>query len=120
MDELLSAISQKFGLSADKARNAVTAVLGFLRAKLPESATGQLDSAVKSLGLTGPLPEGVDDEATLATKAGIAEDKVHSLVQTVLGFLKDKLPGGLPNLEGLLKEGGGGILQKIASMFGKS
>jgi uncharacterized protein YidB (DUF937 family) len=121
MDELLGAVTQKFSLSADKAKNAVNAVLGFLRAKLPESAVGQFDNAVKGLGVSGPLPQGLTDESALAKQAGVAEDKVGSLVQTVFGFLKNKLPGGLGDLEGQLKEGGlGGLFQKIAGVFGKS
>jgi hypothetical protein len=120
MEDLLKLVTQKFGLSMDKARTAVSAVLGFVRGKLPGPAADQLDGALQKLGFTESLPEGVTDEAAVAKQAGVAQDKVGSLVQTVMSFLKEKVPGGLGDLEGMLKGGGGGLFQKIAGLFGKS
>ena len=101
MEELIKLVTGKLGISADKARTAIEAALGFLRGKLPAEATSQLDSSLKSLGLTGPLPEAVDDEAAVAAKAGIETSQVPPLLETVLTFLKAKLPAG-----GLSRPGG--------------
>jgi hypothetical protein len=120
MEELIELVTKMFGVSADKAKAAVSAALGFLRSKMPDAASGQFDSAVQSLGLQDSLPE-VADEDAVAKRAGIAKDKVGSLLEIVLAFLKEKLPGGLGGLEEQLKgAGAGGLLQKIGALFGKS
>jgi hypothetical protein len=119
MQELINKVAAALGIPADKARTAVSAALGFLRAKLPGPAAVQLESALQKAGYSGPIPEGVTDEKAVAEKGGIPANKVDSLMEMVLGFLKDKLPGGMGGqLEGLLKEGGGGLFQKIAGLFG--
>ncbi len=42
MDELIEEVTKRTGLPADKARAAAEAVLGFLKAKLPEPASGMV------------------------------------------------------------------------------
>ena len=44
MDELVQELSQKTGLPQDKAQEAVTVVLNFLKARLPAPLAGELDS----------------------------------------------------------------------------
>jgi len=45
----------------------------------------------------------------VAEKTGLSEDMARTAVETVLGFVKDRLPGGIgDNLEGLLEGGEGG------------
>jgi len=44
MDELIKQVSEKTGLSADQAKAATDAVIGFLKSKLPSPLAGQLDS----------------------------------------------------------------------------
>lgn len=44
MNELISLVSSKTGLSEDKAQMAVTAVLGFLKNRLPAPIAGQVES----------------------------------------------------------------------------
>jgi hypothetical protein len=39
-------------------------------------------------------------------KAGISPEQAKSAVNTVLGFLKDKIPGIGPQIEGLMQGGG--------------
>jgi hypothetical protein len=46
MDELISAVSTRTGLSQDQARSAVDAVLGLLKTKLPAPLASGLDSLV--------------------------------------------------------------------------
>lgn len=42
MDELIKEVTKRTGLPEDKARGAAEAVLGFLKAKLPEPAAGMV------------------------------------------------------------------------------
>ena len=44
MKELINVIVQKTGISEENAQKAVQVTLGFLKAKLPASVAGQLDS----------------------------------------------------------------------------
>ena len=46
MDQLINTLTQKTGLSEDKARVAVDTVVNFLKSKLPGSVGGQLDNAL--------------------------------------------------------------------------
>ena len=64
--------------------------------------------------------------AQVTQKAGISTDQASKAVQTVMSFLKEKLPAGLGSqLEGLLGGGGGGgdlagdAMKKIGGLFGK-
>jgi hypothetical protein len=50
MDELVTQIVNKTGISPDQARMAVETVVGFIKPRLPEMVAGHLDSA---LGLAG-------------------------------------------------------------------
>ena len=43
MEELVKLVSQKTGLSEDKAKTAVETVVGFLKDKLPAPIAGQID-----------------------------------------------------------------------------
>lgn len=43
MDELIKTVSQKAGISTDQAKQAVTAVLDFLKQKLPAPIAGQIE-----------------------------------------------------------------------------
>ena len=63
----------------------------------------------------------------VAEKTGISEEKATTAIQTVVSFLKDKMPGGIGSqLESFIKGGAGsmgdragGIKDKIGDMFGK-
>jgi hypothetical protein len=46
MDELITTVSQRTGISADQARTAVQTVIDHLRSVLPEPLAGQLESFV--------------------------------------------------------------------------
>lgn len=46
MDELVNQVSQRTGLPPDQARQAVDAVLGFLKDKLPGPIASQLDGFI--------------------------------------------------------------------------
>jgi nucleoid DNA-binding protein len=59
---------------------------------------------------------------TVVEKVGLPADKAKMAVETVMNFLKEKLPGGMGGqLEELIKSGGdkaGDIAKKIGGMFG--
>ena len=61
----------------------------------------------------------------VAEKTGLSEEKAKVAVETVLGFLKDKLPGPIAGQidSALGGEGGapglGGVAQGLGGMFGK-
>jgi NAD-dependent DNA ligase len=50
MEELINKVSQRTGISADKARSAVETVIEHLKAKLPSSVSSHLDSVVSGKG----------------------------------------------------------------------
>ena len=47
MDELIKQITQKTGISADQAKQAVQQVLDFLKQKLPAPIASQIDTVLK-------------------------------------------------------------------------
>ncbi len=63
----------------------------------------------------------------VSEKSGISEAQAKSAVETVISFLKDKMPAGIgEQVESFLKGGTGsvgdaanGIKDKIGGMFGK-
>jgi uncharacterized protein (DUF2267 family) len=120
MEELLKNVQEKTGLSPDQARSAISAVLGFIRGKLPDQATGKFDSALAGLGQTGPLPAPAADVSALAEKTGLAGGQVGSLVETVVNFLKDRLPADVSSQLASAVSGGvlSGLGKKVAAMFG--
>jgi hypothetical protein len=63
----------------------------------------------------------------IAEKAGISEAQAQTALTTLMGFLKDKMPGGLgAQVEGFLESGGaaaggdmlGGLKDKIGGILG--
>ncbi len=48
MDDLVKAIVDRTGLPADQARSAAQAAVDFIKAKLPESMQGYVDTALNS------------------------------------------------------------------------
>ena len=62
--------------------------------------------------------------AFVAQKTGLSEEQARSAAETVLGFLKSKLPEPLAcQIDGLISgEGGGGLgdaLKGLGGLFGK-
>jgi hypothetical protein len=54
---------------------------------------------------------------------GIGDDKMDEVIQTVLGFVKDKLPDGMEGMfdsvmKGEVPEIGGDLLEKAKELFG--
>lgn len=50
MDELINKITERTGLPPEQAKGAAEAVLEFLKARLPASIAGNLDSIVSGVG----------------------------------------------------------------------
>ena len=64
MDELIKQVSQRTGLSEDKARTAVETVVGFLKERLPAPIAGQVDNALaSSAGAMGVAGDAIADKA---------------------------------------------------------
>jgi len=61
MDELIKLVSQKTGLSQDKAKVAVETVLNFLKKELPPTIAGQLDAILVGGSLPDNLTKGLGD-----------------------------------------------------------
>ncbi len=60
MDELISTVAKKLGISEDQARQAVETIGGFIKEKLPPTVAGQVDAILKgqNLNLKGdPIKE---------------------------------------------------------------
>ena len=57
----------------------------------------------------------------LKSRVGLDDDKAHSAVQTVLEFLKQRLPGPVSNQLDSVVSGGGveGMKEKVGGIFGK-
>ncbi len=52
-------------------------------------------------------------------KTGLSEDKAQQAVQTVIGYLKEKLPGPISGQIDSALQGGGGISGALGSVLGK-
>ncbi|MEO6809458.1 MAG: DUF2267 domain-containing protein [Isosphaeraceae bacterium] len=65
MDELVTLVVQKTGLSPEQARSAAETVLGFLKTKLPEPIAGQIDTFVSGsdTGSSGSVTQSLGDIA---------------------------------------------------------
>ena len=66
MDTLVSMVSQRTGLSEEKARAAVDTVVGFLKERAPAGLSGQIDSLIA--GGEGTNPGGM--ASGIASKVG--------------------------------------------------
>ena len=53
MDELIAAIAEKTGLPAEKAKDAATAAVDFLKDKLPDPIASQIDGFLSGNAGTG-------------------------------------------------------------------
>jgi hypothetical protein len=79
MNQLISVVSERTGLSQDQAQTAVEAVIGFLRTKLPIQLTGVLD------GLAG-----ADETSAGDGNGGESSDSFMNQAGTLLGNLLKK------------------------------
>lgn len=59
MEELIKLVSQKTGLSEDKAKVAVDTVIGYLKKNLPAPISGQIDSLLGGTGTIEDLAKGL-------------------------------------------------------------
>jgi hypothetical protein len=50
MNELVNLVAQKAGISQDQAKTAVTAVLDFLKQRLPSQISSQIDGVINGQG----------------------------------------------------------------------
>jgi hypothetical protein len=122
VEQILKLVTEKLGLPADKVRSVVQTILGFLRAQVPANLASQFDSALG--GKAADLPAaGADDVAKAAHASELSAPQLKSLVETVLGFLKAKLPAeAYQQIEGKVSGllSGGGLLEKLKGLFSGS
>lgn len=57
MDKVIEMVSDKAGISKDQAKTAVDIVVNFLKDKLPEGMSGQVDSLLKGGGDLGGIKD---------------------------------------------------------------
>ncbi|HEX5437955.1 MAG TPA: hypothetical protein VFW98_12395 [Gemmatimonadaceae bacterium] len=63
MDEIITLVANKAGIPADKAKLATTAVLSYLKTKLPSPVAGQIDALVAGNAGAGAQTGGLADAA---------------------------------------------------------
>lgn len=64
MDELIKQVSERTGISEDKARTAIDTVVGFLKERLPSPIAGQVDNVLNSsAGAIGSAGDAIADKA---------------------------------------------------------
>ena len=73
MDDLIKQVSERTGLSEDKAKTAVDTVVNFLKDKLPAPIAGQIDNALTGAG------------GTIASAGGAVVDKAGDLLGGIFG-----------------------------------
>ena len=56
MEQLITSVAAKAGISADQAKSAVETVVAFLKTKLPDSMSGQIDGLLSGGGGEGGNP----------------------------------------------------------------
>jgi hypothetical protein len=61
MDELVALVAKKTGLPKEQAKMAVTAVLDFLKQKLPAPIASQVDAVLTGKGTVGAVASALDD-----------------------------------------------------------
>jgi hypothetical protein len=114
MQEIIKLVTEKLGISADKAMPAIKGVLGYLRGQLPEGATAAFD---KAIGGAANANTEVNSLADVANQTDLSTTQVASVGGAVLEWLKGKLPTEtFDSIGGLLSEGGiGGFVKKLVS-----
>lgn len=78
MDELIKQVSQRAGISEDKAREAVNTVVGFLKERLPAPIAGQVDGVLDGAG------------GTIAGVGGAIADKAGDVIGDLGGMFGGK------------------------------
>lgn len=122
MDEILKTLAEHTGISVETARNALGAVIAFLKEHLPEGLSGQLmqslpeanalassfeeNKAPESGGLLGAITglagkvfgdggAGASKILAMLKQSGLSLDQIHAFVPKVLELIKEHLPAEL-------------------------
>jgi hypothetical protein len=62
MEELIKQVTAKAGISEDQARSAISTVLDFVKARLPEPIAGQVDNVIGGGGGVGGVAGDIADK----------------------------------------------------------
>jgi hypothetical protein len=118
MEDIIKTVAQKTGIPMETARQAVEGILGFLKGKLPESAASQLNSALDGgLAKLAPATGSLQD---VIKSSGLAADKVPAVMESIVTYLKGKVPGPVGDQLATALEGHGllgGIIHKVSELI---
>jgi hypothetical protein len=126
MEELIKLVSKQTGLSDDIAEKGVEMVAGYAQGQLPSAVSEQIGGVLGTKASSaGKKAKSTDDLAKLISeKAGIPEETAETIINVVLGYLKDRLPepfGGVVDmlLGGAEGAGGAGLDDLLGGILGQ-
>jgi hypothetical protein len=126
LDQLVSQIAERTGISPDLARTGVQMVGGFVKDKLPGGASGQIESLLGTQTVSTPQlaqASTLDEIAgAIAQHTGIPTAAAKTVVEMAGNFLADKIPAPfgdqVKSLLGISGQPGGGIMDQAKNMLG--
>jgi hypothetical protein len=109
MEELIELISKKTGLSEEIAEKGVAMVAGYAEGQLPAAASEQIAAMLGTKASSaGKKAQSTDDLIeVISKKTGIPEEMARTLLDVVLGYLKDRLPDPFGDVVDMLLGGTG-------------
>ena len=109
MEELIKLVSKKTGLSEEMAEKGVEMVAGYAQGQLPSAVSDQIGGVLGTKASSaGKKAKSTDDLLKLISKkTGIPEETAQTLLNVVLGYLKDKLPDPFGDVVDMLLGGAG-------------
>jgi hypothetical protein len=120
MEELIKLVAKQAGLSDDMAKKGVEMVAGFLQGQLPPAASGKIGEVLGAMPSTVAAEVKTPEDLIklISRSFGVPEQTGQTVLNTVVGFLKTKLPEPFPGLIDMLLSdggtaGGGAILEDL-------
>ena len=109
MEELIKLVTQQTGLSEEMAEKGVEMVAGFAEGQLPSAVSDQIGGVLgtKASSAAKKVKSTEDLVKLISKKTGIPEETAQTVINVVLGFLKDKLPDPLGDVVDMLLGGAG-------------
>ena len=109
MEELIKLVTKKTGLSEEMAEKGVEMVAGFAQGQLPSAVSDQIGGVLGTKASSDAKKvKSTEDLVKLVTKkTGIPEETAQTLLNVVLGYLKDKLPDPFGDVVDMLLGGAG-------------
>jgi len=94
MEELIKLVTKQTGISEEMAEKGVEMVAGFAQGQLPSAVGDQIRGVLGTKASSaGKKAKSTDDLVkVISEKAGVPEETAETIINVVLGYLKDKLP----------------------------